>query len=95
MGEIVINSIDLDGRMSGYDLKLAMEVRKAVGLPLTFLGGAGSLADIENLIKACGVVGAAAGSLFLFKGAYRAVLINYPSTEERDFLISRALELYR
>jgi cyclase len=94
-GEIVINSIDLDGRMLGYDLKLAMVVRKAVGLPLTFLGGAGSLVDIENLIKACGVVGAAAGSLFLFKGAYRAVLINYPSIEERDVLISRALELHR
>ena len=45
---------------------------------MTVLGGAGSLADIGELIGACGVVGAAAGSLFVFKGAYRAVLINYP-----------------
>ena len=92
-GEIVINSIDYDGRMSGYDLGLAKDIRNAVGLPITFLGGAGSLVDIENLFKTCGVVGAAAGSLFLFKGPYRAVLINYPSIEERDVLISRVLEL--
>jgi cyclase len=92
-GEIVINSIDLDGRMMGYDLKLAIDIRKSVGLPVTFLGGAGSFVDIEKLIQACGVVGAAAGSLFVFKGTYRAVLINYPSIVERDFMISRALKL--
>jgi cyclase len=78
-GEVVVNSIDNDGRMKGYDLVLAKSVRAATRLPMTVLGGAGSLADIGGLIGACGVVGAAAGSLFVFKGAYRAVLINYPS----------------
>lgn len=91
-GEIVINSIDLDGQMKGYDLDFAVKVREAVCLPMSVLGGAGSLADIEALIHACGVVGAAAGSLFVFKGVYRAVLINYPSIIERDRLIRSSLK---
>jgi len=90
-GEIVINSIDNDGVMQGYDLALAMELRKAVGLPMSVLGGAGSLADIGRLISTCGVVGAAAGSLFVFKGSYRAVLINYPGQEQKETLIRAAL----
>jgi imidazole glycerol-phosphate synthase subunit HisF len=87
-GEIVINSIDLDGQMKGYDLELAASVREAVSLPMSVLGGAGSLTDVGKLIQTCGVVGAAVGSLFVFKGVYRAVLINYPSAIERDNLIS-------
>ena len=90
-GEIVVNSIDNDGQMKGYDLELALWVRKAIRLPLTVLGGAGSLADIGRLIAACGVVGAAAGSLFVFKGSYRAVLINYPGQGQKEDLISSAL----
>ena len=91
-GEIVINSIDLDGQMTGYDLDLATKIREAIRLPMTLLGGAGSISDIGRLIKTCGVVGAAAGSLFVFKGVYRAVLINYPSNIERDVLIRSALK---
>ena len=90
-GEIVINSIDRDGTMKGYDLELARIVRQGVKIPMTVLGGAGSLADIEALIAACGVVGAAAGSLFVFKGVYRAVLINYPSISQKDDVIRKAL----
>jgi len=90
-GEIVVNSIDHDGQMKGYDLELATRVRHAINLPMTMLGGAGSLADIGHLISACGVVGAAAGSLFVFKGTYKAVLINYPSASQREELISSAL----
>lgn len=76
-GEIVINSIDRDGEMKGYDLDLAKALRQQVSCPLTMLGGAGSVADMQALIDSVGVVGAAAGSLFVFKGPYRAVLINY------------------
>lgn len=90
-GEVVINAIDLDGQMKGYDLELARRVREAVGLPMSVLGGAGSLEDIGKLIKTCGVVGASAGSLFVFKGKLRAVLINYPTVSERDVLIRSAL----
>lgn len=86
-GEVVINSIDNDGSMGGYDLALAERARRVVRVPLTMLGGAGSLADIGRLISVCGIVGAAAGSLFVFKGAYRAVLISYPTLLQRDELI--------
>jgi imidazole glycerol-phosphate synthase subunit HisF len=90
-GEIVVNSIDNDGQMHGYDLTLAKMVRDATTVPLTILGGAASLDDIRQLISTCGVVGAAAGSLFVFKGPYRAVLINYPNSAQRESLIRSAL----
>jgi cyclase len=90
-GELVINSIDLDGQMKGYDLALAEKIRQTVNIPITILGGAGSLNDLESLISACGVVGASAGSLFVFKGVYKAVLINYPTIVQRDEIIRRAL----
>lgn len=90
-GEVIINSIDQDGQMKGYDLDLARKIRESIRLPMSVLGGAGSLADIGKLIGACGVVGAAAGSLFVFKGSYRAVLINYPTVLERDRLMWTAL----
>ncbi|KAB7628247.1 AglZ/HisF2 family acetamidino modification protein [Alkalilimnicola sp. S0819] len=90
-GEVVINAIDRDGQMKGYDLALAENVRRSTRLPLTFLGGAGALSDMEALFKVCGVVGAAAGSLFVFKGSYRAVLINYPRPAEKEQLCAAAL----
>lgn len=90
-GEIVVNSIDQDGQMQGYDLSLATKVREAITIPMTVLGGAGTLTDIEKLISECGVIGAAAGSLFVFKGKYRAVLINYPNQEQKNNLIATSL----
>jgi imidazole glycerol-phosphate synthase subunit HisF len=91
-GEFVVNSIDRDGSMKGYDLALARSVRAAVRVPLTILGGAGSLADLRQLIDACGVIGAAAGSLFVFKGTYRAVLINYPGRAQKEELVHVATD---
>lgn len=92
-GEIVVNSVDEDGRMRGYDLDLARYIRRLTHLPLTVLGGAGRLEHIAQLIDTCGVVGAAAGSLFVFKGSYRAVLINYPDSTQRDALYRRITTL--
>jgi cyclase len=83
-GEIVINSIDRDGVMKGYDLDLIAKVREKISLPMTVLGGAGCLEDIEKVIDAYGVIGVAAGSLFVFKGPYKAVLINYPTQIEKN-----------
>lgn len=83
-GEIVINSIDKDGQMKGYDLDLIDKVREKITLPMTVLGGAGSLNDIEKIIDRHGVIGVAAGSLFVFKGPYKAVLINYPTQLEKN-----------
>ena len=86
IGEVVINSIDNDGKMLGYDMELASLVREACDTPITILGGAGTLEHIKTLIKRFKVVGAAAGSLFVFKGKYKAVLINYPNKEEKKDL---------
>ena len=88
-GEIVINSINNDGAMKGYDLNLIDKVRKSINIPLTVLGGAGSLGDISDLIDKYPIIGAAAGSLFVFKGAYKAVLINYPNTIEKLQLMKK------
>lgn len=87
MGEIVINSIDNDGMMKGYDFDLIEKVKSLIKLPMTVLGGAGSLADIGKLFSKYKIIGAAAGSLFVFKGVYKAVLINYPSRKEKELLI--------
>ncbi|MBN2294573.1 MAG: imidazole glycerol phosphate synthase subunit HisF [Pirellulales bacterium] len=92
-GEIVVNSIDRDGVMEGYDHELVSKIREAVSLPLTVLGGAGSLQDIGELINNFGIIGAAAGSMFVFKGVYRAVLINYPSRDEKDALVQEYLKI--
>lgn len=87
VGEIVMNSIDNDGQMKGYDLKLLEFVRENTEMPLTILGGAGSLDDIKNVISQYKIIGAAAGSFFVFKGKYKAVLISYPNKEEKkDFI---------
>lgn len=88
-GEIVINSVDRDGEMKGYDLNLIERVRQRINLPLTVLGGAGSLDDLSELVSRFGLIGAAAGSLFVFKGKYRAVLINYPNQAEKETLLSK------
>jgi cyclase len=83
-GEIIINSIDQDGVMKGYDLHLIDKIAESISIPMTVLGGAGSLSDIEKVIHKHGVIGVAAGSLFVFKGPYKAVLINYPNQTEKD-----------
>ena len=91
VGEIVLNSIDLDGTMKGYDRNAAKELRQHVDVPITILGGAGSLEHMESVVADCGVMGLAAGSLFVFKGAYRAVLINYPSELQKEKIFKSAI----
>lgn len=90
-GEIVINSIDQDGAMKGYDMNLIHKIREVIHIPMTVMGGAGTLDDIGGVIRQHGIIGAAAGSLFVFKGKFRAVLINYPTAAEKEILLSRNL----
>jgi cyclase len=80
-GEILINSIDRDGMMEGYDLTLVEQVASAVNIPVVACGGCGSLADIASVMD-CPASAAAAGSFFVFQGRHRAVLISYPSGDE-------------
>jgi cyclase len=82
-GEILLNSIDQDGTMSGYDLTLINLAAQAIGIPIIACGGAGSVEDLRTALDA-GVSAAAAGSLFVFKGKHRAVLVSYPSSEAID-----------
>jgi len=82
-GEILLNSIDRDGTFSGYDLDLVRRVSDAVSIPVVACGGAGSLADLHRAIGAHASA-AAAGSLFVFQGPHRAVLISYPTPADLD-----------
>ncbi|MFT4735692.1 MAG: cyclase [Sediminicola sp.] len=93
-GEIVLNSIDNDGQMNGFDHKLVSEIKPIVSTPLTVIGGAGKLQDISRLIEDFGIIGGSAGSLFVFKGPYRAVLINYPEWKVKSEFIQAALKKY-
>ena len=84
-GEIVINSIDNDGLMQGYDEYITKNIRNVIDIPLTVLGGAGGLDDFQHLIDKFGTLGLGAGSYFVFKGPYKAVLINYTKPKELIF----------
>lgn len=82
-GEILLTSVDRDGTFSGYDLDLVRSVADAVSVPVVACGGAGSLADLHRATEARASA-AAAGSLFVFQGPHRAVLISYPSPAELE-----------
>ncbi len=81
-GELFINSIDRDGTMQGYDLDLIKRVADAVSIPVVACGGAGRLQDLADAINIGGASAAAAGSLFVFQGPLRGVLISYPSQDD-------------
>lgn len=83
IGELVVNSIDNDGVMKGFDLKLCDLIREKVDFPLTLMGGAGKAEDITNLIEKYKIIGVGVGSLFVFKGKYKAVLISYLARKNR------------
>ena len=87
-GEIIINRIDLDGTMSGYDSDFISKLKEFVRVPLTICGGASSYADLKKAVSIYSPIGLAAGSLFVFKGKYRAVLITYPNAQEKADLYS-------
>lgn len=79
VGEIVINSVDQEGTGKGFDKKLIDAVRNEITVPLTVMGGASSSVDFKELIEKYKVIGISAGSFFVFKGKYKAVLISYPN----------------
>lgn len=87
-GEIMINSIDLDGTMTGYDLPLIKSISNTVSIPVVAIGGAGSVEDFASAVNA-GASAVAAGSFFIFQKTHRAVLITYPSQQEMDFVFGK------
>jgi cyclase len=84
-GELIVQSVDRDGAMTGYDLELVRRVASAVTVPVVALGGAGKLDDLRRAHVEAHATGLAAGSLFVYQGPKRGVLINYPERSELPF----------
>ena len=84
-GELIIQSITSDGSMRGYNLELIKKISNNVSIPVIALGGAGSLEDLKKAHTEANATGLAAGSLFVYNGINKGVLINYPSKEELAF----------
>lgn len=81
-GELILCSIDRDGTMKGYDIDLISRVTSAVKIPVVACGGSRTAQDLGTVIKQCGASAAGAGSMFVFQGPHRAVLISYPEYSE-------------
>ena len=79
VGEIFVNSVDRDGMMEGYDLHLIRSVTQIVNVPVIACGGAGTVDHLSQAVREGGASAVAAGSMFVFHGKRRAVLINYPT----------------
>ncbi len=84
-GEIIIQSVDQDGMMKGYDEKLYQALSKTINVPIIALGGAGSIADMEQLWNNSSVNSFSAGSIFVYYGNMKGVLINYPNRNKNEF----------
>ncbi|PUA27591.1 MAG: imidazole glycerol phosphate synthase subunit HisF [Cellvibrio sp. 79] len=85
-GELVINAVDRDGEMCGYDIELITKITRSVSVPVIALGGAGNLGDLKKAVHA-GASAVAAGSMFVYQGPHRAVLITYPPYSELENLL--------
>ena len=83
-GEILLTSIDRDGTMDGYDIALIKRVSSAVGIPLIACGGAGCLEDFREAVQQGGASAVAAGSMVVYQGKHRAVLINFPTRDDLE-----------
>lgn len=91
-GEIVLNVIDKEGTQKGFDLDIAKEVKANIHIPFTLMGGAGDKTHFEDAIEAMGIIGVAAGSFFVFKGIYKAVLISYLQDSFKEKLAKLAFK---
>jgi imidazole glycerol-phosphate synthase subunit HisF len=85
-GEIIVQSIENDGKMNGYDLALIKRISENVNIPTVAMGGAGTLDDLKKAHTEAFATGVAAGSLFVYYGEKKGVLINYPERQEINFL---------
>jgi cyclase len=86
-GEIIIQSIDRDGTMNGYDIPFVRKISEAVKIPVVALGGAGNIGHLKQAYKEGYANGLAAGSMFVYHGARNGILINYPEKEEIESII--------
>jgi cyclase len=84
-GEIILQSIEKDGEMNGYDLDLIKQISAAVSIPVIALGGAGNMQHLKDGFEKGFANGLAGGSMFVYQGTKRGVLISYPEKEEMTF----------
>jgi cyclase len=90
VGELFVNNVDLDGMMKGYDLALIKKITDSVTIPVIACGGAGSIEDIDKVINQSRAAAAAAGSMFVYHGKHRAVLITYPEYQVLNKIFSKS-----
>lgn len=83
-GEIILTSIEREGTMKGYDINLIQGVASSLSIPVVANGGAGTVQDFRDAVREGGASAVSAGSMFVFQGKHRAVLISYPSKEDVD-----------
>jgi cyclase len=84
VGEIIIQSVDHDGTMQGYNDALTKKIIESVSIPVVCLGGAGTKEDLKAIYQSCSPNGLAAGSMFVYQGTQKGVLINYLNKEEKE-----------
>lgn len=87
-GEILVNSVDRDGMLTGYDYELIKKITDAVSIPVIACGGASKLDDIQRVVKYAGASAAAAGSIFVYQGGNKGVLINYPNYQQLEEILN-------
>lgn len=83
VGELIVQSIDKDGTMKGYDKELVKRISDEVTVPVVALGGAGSYGHLEEMYGFCKVRGLGSGSTFIYQSEMKGVLINYPTPQEK------------
>lgn len=86
-GELIVQSIERDGMMQGYDIELIKSISEAVSIPVVALGGAGNLIHMKQAFKEAHANGLAAGSMFVYHGARKGILLNYPNNNELKEII--------
>lgn len=86
-GEILLTSIDRDGTFEGYDIELIRRVSSAVNIPVIACGGAGKIDDLADAVSQGGAAAVAAGSMVVYQGINRAVLINFPTRKELESIL--------
>ncbi len=88
-GEIILTSIDQEGKRNGFDIDLYKEIQEEVSLPIIAHGGAANLNSFSELFDKTNISSAAAGTAFVYFGKRKAVLINYPEKKEIDLLMQK------
>jgi len=84
-GELIVQSIENDGMMGGYDITSIKNIAEKVSIPVIALGGAGCLSDLQKARVEGNATGLAAGSIFVYYDKSRSVLINYPDKNDIRF----------